>query len=264
VGRDLTVLAAHGSAISRSAYAIYPLLRSQRARLTATVTLEQKALTDFIDATETVTDRRIKLASFGLLGILQDDLNGRGVSGVSVTAAWGRLNILSADALAIDQASARTEGSFNWVLLHAMRLQRLSDADTLALTLSGQYAGKNLNSSEKFALGGSDAVRAYPPGEAIGDTGYVASLELRHAINASLQGVAFYDAGSITINRHPFGGPAANSRHLAGAGVGLRGTYAQFKIKAFVAWRTAGGLPDSIPAGAAHAPTWLAEATLSF
>jgi len=176
----------------------------------------------------------------------------------------GRLNILSADALAIDQASAHTEGSFSRVSLRASRLQRLRDADTLALTLSGQYAGKNLNSSEKFAIGGSDGVRAYPQGEAIGDAGYVANLELRHAINASLQGVAFYDAGSITINRNPFGGAARNSRNLAGAGVGLRAAYAQFQFKAFAAWRTAGGLPTSIPAGAARSPTWLAEAALLF
>jgi hypothetical protein len=36
------------------------------------------------------------------------------------------------------------------------------------------------------------------------------------------------------------------------------------QLKASAAWRTEGGLPTSIPAGAAHAPTWLVEANLNF
>ena len=89
LGRDFTDLEAHGAAISRSAYAVYPVLRSQAANLTVTLTLEQKALTDFVDSTETETDKRVKLANFGLLGTFQDGLGGGGVSGISVSAVWG-------------------------------------------------------------------------------------------------------------------------------------------------------------------------------
>jgi len=124
--------------------------------------------------------------------------------------------------------------------------------------LSGQQASKNLDSSEKFSLGGANSVRAYPQGEGIGDQGYLATLELRHNVTGDLQGTLFYDTGSITINRDPFGAPAANSLRLSGAGVGVNANLAGTLIKISVARRTDGGLPVSIPAPAVHSTTlWL-------
>ena len=44
---------------------------------------------------------------------------------------------------------------------------------------AGQLADKNLDTAEKFYLGGPGGVRAYPQGEATGDQGYRLSGELR-------------------------------------------------------------------------------------
>ena len=49
-------------------------------------------------------------------------------------------------------------------------------------SFSGQMAGGNLDPSEKFYLGGSTGVRAYPSGEAGGSTGQLISLELRRQL----------------------------------------------------------------------------------
>jgi len=49
-------------------------------------------------------------------------------------------------------------------------------------------ASRNLTSAEKFSLGGATGVRAYPSGEALGDTGYVFQGELRYIIPASRSG----------------------------------------------------------------------------
>jgi hemolysin activation/secretion protein len=137
-------------------------------------------------------------------------------------------------------------------------------SNVIAVSLSGQIAGKNLDSSEQFALGGPNGVRAYPQGEGIGDEGYLANLELRHGLTNNLQALLFYDVGSTTVNRDVFGPPSANTRNLAGAGVGLRATVKQVQLKLSLAWRTTGGLPTSIPPGAVHTPTGLVEAILNF
>jgi hemolysin activation/secretion protein len=124
----------------------------------------------------------------------------------------------------------------------------------VSFTLSGQWANKNLDSSEKFSLGGANGVRAYPQGEGIGDEGYLASLELRHDFTNTLQATVFYDTGSVTINRNPFGA-AATDRTLSGVGVGVNAALAGLYIRASLAWPIGGGQPTSIPASAAESPT---------
>jgi hemolysin activation/secretion protein len=47
----------------------------------------------------------------------------------------------------------------------------------LLVRLSGQRASQNLDSSEKFSLGGPNSVRAYGPGEAATDDGNLVTLE---------------------------------------------------------------------------------------
>jgi Hemolysin activation/secretion protein len=137
-------------------------------------------------------------------------------------------------------------------------LQRLTDNNHLYLSFSGQRANKNLDSSEKFSLGGAYGVRAYPQGEGIGDEGYLAILELRHKLSGWAQCILFYDTGSVTINHSPFGPAAPNTRNLSGAGFGANVMLVGLQIKASLAWRTGGGQPTSIPAGAVNTPNfWL-------
>lgn len=59
-------------------------------------------------------------------------------------------------------------------------LQAFNQGWSLYANLEAQSADKNLDSSEKFFLGGAQGVRAYPLGEAAGDEGAMATLELRY------------------------------------------------------------------------------------
>jgi hemolysin activation/secretion protein len=147
----------------------------------------------------------------------------------------------------------------------ANRLQHLTAATSILLAVSGQMANKNLDSSEKFLLGGSDGVRAFPQGEGIGDTGYLCKFELHHDFIHGLQGIAFYDDGSVSINKTPFVSPTiSNKRDLAGAGVGLNAAVAGFELRSTVAWRTHGGDPDSIPRRDVRTPTVLMQVSKAF
>jgi hemolysin activation/secretion protein len=108
-------------------------------------------------------------------------------------------------------------------------------------------------------------VRAFPQGEGIGDTGYLCKLELRHDFIPGLQAIAFYDDGSVSINKTPFVLPVtSNKRDLAGAGVGLNAARAGFELRSTLAWRTHGGEPDSIPRSAVRTPTVLVQLSKAF
>ena len=74
------------------------------------------------------------------------------------------------------------------------------------------------------------------------------NAEVRHTLKDNLQAIAFYDAGSVTINRTPYS-TSINNRDIAGAGVGVNAQYKMVQLKTFVAWRNgAGGQPQSEPA----------------
>ncbi|ABR89676.1 hemolysin activation/secretion signal peptide protein [Janthinobacterium sp. Marseille] len=262
--KEFKRLDAHGTASSASIFAAYPFIRSQFSNLNGTLSWEQKNLSDSVDATATTTDKRAKLLTAGLFGTRQDAFGGGGINSLSLSAIFGQLDIKSASALIIDNASAKTNGNYSRWSYNLARLQRISDSNSLYLTVSGQEAGKNLDSSEKFALGGATGVRAYPQGEGIGDEGVLASIELRHTFMTGLQGSVFYDTGSVKINHTPFGPPQTNTRTLSGAGVGVNAFLANVQIKASLAWRTYGGAPTSIPEWSSRGPTAWLQASLGF
>jgi hemolysin activation/secretion protein len=257
LAREFAVLDAHGTAKNLSIYATYPLVRTQRANLTSSVSLESRRLSDRIDAIGTVNDKKARVFGLGLSGSYRDDLAGGGISNFDVSTNFGKLSIESPVALAIDEISAKTNGTYRKVFATGNRLQRISDNDSLWLALSAQWASKNLDSSEKFVLGGASGVRAYPQGEAIGDQGYLASIEYRHNFSDALQAALFYDTGSVSINREVFDSAASNKRTLSGMGLGFNAVLGGADLRASLAWRTSGE-PLSVPAGASKSPTlWL-------
>ena len=123
-----------------------------------------------------------------------------------------------------------------------MRSQAVTRNTSLYVAYSGQKGGKNLDSSEKFILGGANGVRAYPQGEATGDSGYVANLEFRYNYNANwlpgtLMPFVFADAGEVYINENAFAA-TPNKRHLAGGGFGVNWSRSQdFMVKLTLASR---------------------------
>ena len=263
LGQEFATLLAHGSATSSSLYAVYPFVRSQASNLSGTLTWEDKKLSDQTDAPITVIDKRVKLASLGLAGNYQDALGGGGYTSFDLSLVSGHLS-MDAASLATDIATAKGNGAFMRIVSNLNRLQRLTDTNTLFIALSSQLADKNLNSSEKFSLGGANGVRAYPQGEGSGDGGWLVNLELRHSFVQTVQGVMFYDAGSVGINHNPFVVGAANTRNIAGAGVGMNANIASVQIKTNLAWRTSGGVPTSEPVTLNRNPRLWLQASKQF
>ena len=256
LGREFASLLAQGSARNSSVYATYPVLRSLSTKVTAALTWEAKALEDETGAPVVAVSKQVHLVNLGLTGSHEDAFWGSGVSTFDVSIVAGEL-AMDAASLAIDRTSAQSNGAFRRLSYNLNRLQGLGERDALALTLSGQQASTNLNSSEKFSLGGANGVRAYPQGEASGDEGWMINLELRHSFAPSLQALAFYDTGSVRLNHNPYAA-GENLRTLAGAGLGLNAQYGAVQLRAALAWRTSGGQPKGEPASVNKNPRlWL-------
>ena len=189
-----------------------------------------------------MTDKTSRVASLNIYGDARDALFGGGVTVFSAGYGAGRMHIETPAARAVDDASARTQGHFGRLNLNVLRLQSLGERLSGYVSIAGQIASKNLDSSEKFLLDGANGVRVYPQGEASGDSGYLATVELRYVLNLPavpgvLQPFAFVDAGGVTLNENPFAA-GANRRNLAGGGIGLSWARANdFQLKLTVAAR---------------------------
>jgi hemolysin activation/secretion protein len=102
-------------------------------------------------------------------------------------------------------------------------------------------ADKNLDSSEKFSLGGPNAVRAYPVNEALGDEGYLLNVELRYDAYQNIEVIGFIDHGGTVLHATPWTGSnigAPNQYTLSGGGIGVNWKVpGNFMIKGVMAER---------------------------
>lgn len=261
LGKGFSSLGASGDADSYTFNVSYPFIRSRNLNLYGQAAYDRRDFQDRVASAATVGDKATRAATLTLSGDARDALLGGGITVFSAGYSSGRLNLETPAVRAVDDATARTHGHFDKWNLNVLRLQSLGERLSAYVSFSGQKAGKNLDSSEKFVLGGAHGVRAYPQGEASGDSGYVATVELRYSMNfAALPGVwqpfVFYDAGGVTLNENPFAA-TANSRHLSGTGAGLMWTRGgDFQVKLTLATRL-GNQPSSASDTDRHTRGWI-------
>lgn len=236
LGREFANLRSHGTADTASFYGSYPLLRSRAANLALGASAEHRKLDDRIDSTGTATAKSADVLTLSVDGDWQDALGGGAVTRLRLAASGGRLAIDTPAAQASDAAGPRAAGGYVKWQASVSRLQALAPETRLYASLQTQWAGKNLDSSEEFSLGGAYGVRAYPQGEGVGDEGALANLEVRYDLLPGLEARAFYDWGAVRINKNDFT-TSANTLTLAGYGVGLGWTGGEFFVSATVAWR---------------------------
>ena len=223
LGEDFAALNSQGDAKTLGLNASYPLLRSGTRNMSLAGAIDRKDYYNEANAIAT-SEKRIHTALLALNGDLLDGLGKGGMTLWGVNLSAGQVD-LSANATneSADQAGPGSAGSYQKLGYSLARLQRVSDQSTLWLSLSGQRASKNLDSSEKFSLGGPSGVRAYPLMEGSGDDGWLATLEARYNLTPDLQLSVFYDHGTITQSHNAdyTGAPLVNQASLKGAGVGL-------------------------------------------
>ncbi len=225
--KPFDILGANGTADVASVYGSMPLIRSRNSNLYGGLSFEHRTFQDNLDLFDSDIDRKARVATAILYGNHHDNIGRGGMSAFLLSLSAGSLDIETPGALLVDEATARTNGSYNKLWFNATRSQAITDTFSLHGSLTGQLASKNLDPSEKMVLGGIDGIRAYPQGEGFGDQGYLVNLEARLLL-AGLSGrvpgdvhlLGLVDAGRITIDKNPWS-PGENTRTLSGTGVGI-------------------------------------------
>ena len=223
----------------------YSLIRSRELNLRLSTKLNQKSLIDDTNA-GLLQDKRAGSVNVALAGDLRDDLGGGALTSASLDWTRGDLDLSRVSAaLEADAAGLKTQGSYQRLSMSLARLQKLPGDFSLFTHVYGQWANKNLDSSEDFALGGPYGVRGWQVGEGRGDAGLLGTLELRYdaPLQASwgrVQLSAFVDGGRVRTNKNPNGVPSStacgcNEYNLAGAGLGLRWSLKNVSLSAFYA-----------------------------
>ncbi len=222
VAAEFSALGARGTADSAGLEANFPVVRSRTRNLFASFSAESKQFAnDSGGAPVSVYSNRP--LSIGLNGNAFDELGGGGANSASLTLSHGHINLNGSPNQASDAATVQAAGAYSKWRYALSRQQMLSDSLAFYAAWSGQWANKNLDSSEKFYLGGVYGVRAYPSSEGGGALGQMLNLELRQRLAGGVNLTAFYDIGHVRINAdNPFSGASAlNDYSLKGAGLAL-------------------------------------------
>ena len=173
-----------------------------------------------------------------------DDFLSGGYTQFNIDQSFGTLDLSgSASDLNTDQSStgAKTNGNYAKTFVQFYRLQRIVDKLDLQVLGAAQISNKNLDSSEKFTLGGVSGVRAYPSGEASGDEGKKISYDLKYDASdysffpkTDMFISVFYDYGTVqqyndllninltTPNKYSLKGWGASLDLLSGQKYGLK------------------------------------------
>ena len=205
----------------------YPLILSQRRILNAGLSFERKRLNDS-SALGELSDKDANVVILSLDGVAA---TASGQNRYQLALAGGDLNIsgppahVQANAATVDTAGRYLKLRGDYQYLHF-----LDNGHRLLLRLSGQASNRNLDSSEKFLMGGVNGVRAYPEGEAPADQALLARLDWVipvpiAALPGSLSTRLFVDTGTVWLLKDTRDGLASfglpNHYNLSGVGVGF-------------------------------------------
>ncbi|MEY2634001.1 MAG: hypothetical protein RIR00_2655 [Pseudomonadota bacterium] len=221
LGGAFASLKASGQADTLRLGASYPLLRSRTANLRLQVDVDHNRLNDNFSTFSLQLGKQSRGITTTLSGDWQDDLFGPSANRVDLALRSGKLSLgETAAQLDAPPAGPGTAGHFAKLNLTAQRLQYLSPAFSLQMQLTGQYADKNLDSMEKFSLGGPLTLPGYASSEAVADMGLHAKLGLRWQTLPELAITTFTDYAEVRLLHTPLAATTrSNNKRLSDAGI---------------------------------------------
>ena len=228
----------NGSAVTATAYGLYPFIRSRNLNLFSVVSVENKQYEDRQDAADSKSKKTVDTLSLGVTGDFRDAVLGGAVNTYDATVVAGQVKYPEGRPGGLEDAPNFTKLTFGYSRLQDLLfvIPSMVDKSTgkvLAYaSLRGQLAMANLDTTEQFRLGGPEGVRAFATGEGTGDEGVVLSLEARllppeawfGRWSSELVASAFLDAGFVRY-RHKLSpatqGSLPNTATFTGVGLGL-------------------------------------------
>ena len=213
-----------GNSDTYAADLTYPLVRARNRNLYFSLAADEKQFKNYDPLGMLSSNYSSRVYSLGLQGNRETDWAGRsGALSGNLTAYLGFLDLRGSPNEDTQAKDANPAGHFTKLRWTLSQEQSLSNSVSLYGSFSGQAASKNLDSSEKFSLGGASGVRAYGSGEASGSQGRMLNLEMRWRWSPALSFAAFYDIGWVRTNisnSYP-GAPELNVHGLRGSGLSV-------------------------------------------
>ncbi|MEB3264950.1 MAG: ShlB/FhaC/HecB family hemolysin secretion/activation protein [Synechococcus sp.] len=179
------------------------------------------------------------IGRFTLLGDAQDSLFGLGLNSGVLTLSVGNLSLNGPDEADLDALGAARAGTWGKLFGIYRRYQMFRGSPwSVEFFSQAQVAFTNLDTVEKLSLGWPNGVRAYPPGEALGDSGLSGQLTLRYQLADNLSARGYVDGGYVWRWTRWFAdGEQPGDLGLWGPGIGLEwGTHGDVLASVDVAW----------------------------
>lgn len=226
----LTNLDADGYAAVASLNVQHPVVRSRNFNLFAVGGGDIKELDDRTQGGSNHDKRMLFLGHVGVTGDFRDERFGGSLNSFTLTLSGGDNRIRTVSERDKDLTPGfghRTSGTFEHLDGDYQRLQSITDTTSVLLSMRGQLAFQNLDTSEKSSLGGPHGVRAFAVGDGVGDDVFQGTVELRQRVpawtlfNAPFVLSAFVDGGRYKNWHDPLSSDTDNVRTLGGYGVGL-------------------------------------------
>jgi hemolysin activation/secretion protein len=237
LGKTYKALGVKGTAKVSTVGVSYPVIRSQQSNLNLSASFQEKRLYNEFNGIQ-ASKYKVETTPLSLQFDHRDTFAGGAITFGNVTWTHGDLR------RAANEDNAQPGGFKKWNL-DLVRLQSLGGGNfSLYGRLSTQSTTENLDSSEKISLGGPAGVRAYPTGEASGDEGWFTQIELRYNMGENVPFV-FYDEGKVKVNAESVVMPEPDKKR-AGIGFGNRFNNGPWSLETVLAWRTRGGIPESV------------------
>jgi hemolysin activation/secretion protein len=210
-----------GSVTSVRAGGSYPFIRSRAVTVRLQAEVDTASLVDLRPTGD--LHKKSKGLNITLSTDWLDTVGGNATNRAELGLRQGKLD-LDAAALVGDAppTGLDTQGNFTKLSFSAQRQQSLNDQWTVIGSLQYQAASKNLDSSEKLAVGGAQNLPGYSTGEATGDDGAIAKLNLRWRMSQAFTFGAFSEYATLRIAHQPLASATAPPRrHFSDSGLSV-------------------------------------------
>ncbi len=235
LGREFSILDASGQSSYVSAFLDQPVLRSRQGNITSRLGLSHKEVSDDVSAFSLKNHRSINAVELGLFGDWRDS-EWNGFNQLGLNLKFADVNFKNSLAKSLDKTGVDTAGNFVKYNVFGSRIQPLSAAYNLILRAEYQGTNKNLDGTEKLAIGGINRWREFGELPTSSDRGLIAGIELRKSMlpmtglasflpvfkSAEFSPYVFFDYGRGIIDHNAL----SNDNHVKsahyGAGVDMQ------------------------------------------
>ena len=225
IASEYISLNAKGPSSSQGLDLSIPLLREKDTQLSLQFAFDQKRFRNEA-AGEVQSQYTGSALTSTLSGSASQSQNSTTSGNVQLVRGTIDLSGSTASHISSDLSTVQTAGNYAKLKFNISQKYDFDASNTGLVSLQSQFANKNLDSSEKFYLGGMQGVRAYPTNEAGGSLGNLVTMEWQRQLmlqDTRWTASGFVDYGDVTVNRNNsyVGASTLNKYSLSGYGLWL-------------------------------------------